>query len=301
METIGAKMEIIETLPFLKSFVLVVENESFAQAAKQLRISTPTVSKQINKLESLLGLQLLVRTTRKMALTEPGKLFYTQCKRILEEVDEAQGLLSEIQKNPTGRLKVISGRHFASAYLLPHIKEFLKDYPGLALELELAERIPDLEKEGIDVQIGMSMPSEGLSTVQKKIMTTQYVFCASPQYLKDFGIPKKPKDLLKHRYITHSMRKPNDTLVFGGNESVNLRPYLIVNDVQAMQTLALQGMGIIKTHDYVVKEAIANGELVEILKAYTKEKIPIYVAYSQRRILSRKIRAFIDFICERIT
>lgn len=293
-------MEIIQALPYIKSFVLVVENESFAGAAKALGLSRPTMSKQVNKLEAVLGLQLLVRTTRRMVLTEPGERFYEQCKRILEEIEEAQGLVTEMHKEPSGRLKVISGRYFAKNYIVPSIGSFLESFPRISLEIELAERIPDLEKEGADVLIGMSLSPEGNAIIQKQIMTTRYVFCASPQYLKDWGVPLHPRDLCRHRYITHSMRRPSNALSFQGEEPIHLQPYLSVNDVETMLLFTLEGLGIIKTHDYIVRDAIARGELVEILHGFSAEKIPIFAAYPQRRILSSKIRCFIDYIVQKL-
>lgn len=283
-------MEIIESLPYIRSYTLVVECESFALAARKLSISKPTISKQINKLESILGFQLLVRTTRKMSVTDSGRMFYDQCKKILEGVDETQDLLSEMHRAPKGRLKVVAGRNFAKMYITPHLKEFLKLYPGILLELELAERIPDLERENIDVLIGMSLSAEGLNVIQKKIGSTRYAYTASPKYLKSHGQPKNLKELANHQYISHSMR----TVV----ESTH--PCLLVNDVETMLSLAADGTGIIKTHLYVVEEAIKKGDLVEILKEASKETLPIYVAYSQRRFLSSKIRCFIDFVLKNL-
>lgn len=293
-------MEIIQALPYLKTFVFVVEYESFAQAAKKLSVSTPTVSKQINKLEEIIGLQLLVRTTRRVSLTDPGISFYEQSKRILEEVQEAEGIISGLHKKPSGRLNVVSARYFAKKFLNPYIKEFVVKYPAIYLNLELAERLPDIEKEGIDVLIGMSLPAESPHAIQRKIMSTRYVFTASPEYLDKYGIPHKPQDLLHHQYLTHSMRKPNSALYFHNHEAIHLKPHLQVNDAETLLELTLQGLGIVKTHEYVVSDAIAKGYLVEILASYSQEKIPIFAAYPQRRILSQKIRCFMDFFIQRL-
>jgi DNA-binding transcriptional LysR family regulator len=295
-ETIVAKMEIIQALPYLKTFVVVVELESFAQAALALGVSTPSVSKQINKLEEIVGLQLLVRTTRKMALTDAGARFYEQCKRVLEEVEVAEEIVTGMHREPTGRLHVVAARYFAKKFIVPHVKKFQECYPQVFLNLELAERMPDIEKEGVDVVIGMSVSAESSNIIQKRIMWTRYAFSASPAYLEQYGMPKVPQDLLHHRYLTHSMRKPNSVLSFPGGEAVTVKPFLQVNDAETLLDLTMQGMGIMKTHEYVVAEAIVKGHLVEILKPYSKEMIPIFVAYPQRRILSRKIRCFIDFV-----
>lgn len=283
----------------MQTLVLVSALGSLAAAARKLGISPAAVSKQLTKLEQELGLQLLVRTTRKIEFTDPGKSYCFQCQRILEEVEAASAMISQIKAIPSGPLKVVSGRHFAVTYILPFIKEFLLEYPEIELNLELAERIPDLNAEAIDVSIGMSISAQG-DVIQKKIATTFYTLCASPDYLKSFGIPKKPEELKYHRYITHSMRKPDDELQFNKNESIILKPYIRVNDAQTMLNFALAGLGIAKLHHYVVKEHIERGELQEVLGAYTKGEIPLYVAYPQRRYIAAKVRCFIDFITNKI-
>lgn len=276
----------------IETFVLTVELGSLASVARRLKISSAAISKQLTKLELELGLQLLIRSTRKIELTEVGQNYYLQCRRILEEVEAATAMISQTKATPQGALKIVSGRHFAAAYIIPHIKEFLLKYPQINLQLELAERIPDLNLEAIDVLMGMSISATG-EVIQKRIATTSYTFCASPKYLKQFGIPKKLEDLKKHHYITHTMRNPDDELV-------KILPYIKVNDSQTMLQFALEGLGIVKLHHYVVKEYIEKGLLREILTNYSKSEIPIYIAYPQRRFISSKVRCFIDFITQKL-
>lgn len=283
----------------MKTFVLTSELRSLAAVARKLGISPAAVSKQLTKLEEEVGLQLLVRTTRRIELTELGAAYSQQCQRILNEVDAASALVSQGKAVPQGHLKVLSARYFGNYFIVPHITEFLNLYPQIELNLELAERIPDLNSESIDVVIGMSISMTG-EVIQKKIATTSYVFCASPDYLKNFGIPKKPKDLVHHRYIAHSMRFPDNELVFKTNQRVILEPYLRVNDVQIMLKLALEGVGIVMLHRYVAEKEIANGKLIELLKDESQSEIPIYVAYLQRRFVASQVRCFIDFILTKI-
>jgi DNA-binding transcriptional LysR family regulator len=282
----------------IKTFVLTSKLGSLAAAARALGISPAAVSKQLTRLEEELGLQLLLRSTRRLELTEVGINYCFQCRRILEEMEAASALISQIKVVPNGVLKVVSGRHFAASYIVPHMKEFLLRYPEIELNLELAERIPDLNAEAIDVLIGMSISATG-DAIQKRIMTTSYSFCASPTYLKQFGFPEKPDDLKNHRYIAHSMRKPDNELLFRNNEVVTITPYIRVNDAQTMLNFALDGLGIVMLHHYVVKEHLAKGALQEFLTAYNHSDIPIYVAYPQRRFIASKIRCFIDFITEK--
>lgn len=269
----------------METFVLTVELGSLAAVSRKLGISAAAISKQLTRLEEDLGVQLLVRSTRRIELTDIGERYYQQAKRVLEEVKEASALISEAKIDPHGVLKVVSARHFAKAYIVPHIKEFLLKYPKIELNLELCERVPDVNQESIDVVIGMSVIPIG-DVVQKRIATTSYSFCASPDYLKQFGIPEKPIDLKSHRYISHSMRRSENEWVV---------PYIRVNDTQTMLQFALDGLGIVMLHHYVVKEHIERGGLQEVLTGFTRKEIPMYVAYPQRRHIASKTRGFIDF------
>lgn len=283
----------------IKTFVLISDLGSLAAAARTLGISPAAVSKQLTRLEEELGLQLLLRSTRRLELTEVGKNYCFQCRRILEEVEAASALISQIKVVPNGVLKVVSGRHFAASYIVPHMKEFLLKYPQIELNLELAERIPDLNAEAIDLLIGMSISATG-DVIQKRIATTTYSLCASPGYLEQYGIPEKPEDLKNHRYIAHSMRKPDNELLFHNKKVITVTPYIRVNDAETMLKFALDGLGIVRLHRYVVEKHLEQGALQELLTSYNNLDVPIYVAYPQRRFIPSKVRCFIDFITEKL-
>lgn len=278
----------------MQVLVLTSELGSLAAVARKLGITPAAISKQLSKLEKELDVQLLVRTTRHIEFTEIGINYCSQCRQILEEVEIASAFIAQAKATPNGVLKVVSGRHFANTFLIPHMKEFLLKYPQIELNLELAERIPDLSLESIDVVIGMSVQVAG-DAIQRRIATTSYSFCASPCYLLQFGTPKTPKDLKKHRYIAHSMRKPDDELVFSNKETININPYIRVNDAKAMLNFALDGLGIVKLHHYIVKDHLTNGSLQAVLSDYNNSEIPIYVAYPKRRYTPSKTRCFIDY------
>jgi DNA-binding transcriptional LysR family regulator len=283
----------------METLILVSELGSLAAVARKLGISPAAISKQLTKLEKEVGLQLLIRSTRHVELTEVGVNYCSQCRRIFEEVEAASALVSQVKSVPSGILKIVSGRHFGATYIVPHMKEFLQKYPQIELNLELAERVPDLNLEAIDVLIGMSISVTG-DAIQRRIAMTSYSYCASPGYLKHFGIPQKPQDLKNHRYIAHSMRKPDNELTFNNKDIITLNPYIRVNDAQTMLEFALKGLGIVRLHHYVVKEYLDSGKLQELLKDYKNSEIPVYVAYPQRRFISSKTRCFIDFIVEKI-
>lgn len=278
----------------IATFIKVAENSSFALTARSLKLSTAAVSKQISQLEDNLGVQLLYRSTRRVELTEIGKIYFAHCKRIINEVDEADALISQTHQEPFGELRVTAGRHFAERYIVPHLAEFMEHFRKIRISLELTERVPDLEKEGIDILIGMSIPGPA-DSIQRVIEKTRYVLCASPDYLKKYGTPKRPQDLIGHQYITHSMRRPDDVILFK-NDSIHVEPLLRLNDTKAMLQCALEGVGIIKLHEYVVREAIEQKKLVEILSSFAENELSIYLCYQARRYLQPKIRRFIDFV-----
>jgi DNA-binding transcriptional LysR family regulator len=283
----------------IKTFVLAAEQASLANAARILQITPAAVSKQLILLEKELGLQLLNRTTRRVQLTEIGKCYLEQCKRILEEVNVATDLIEQMKVSPSGHLNIVSGRYFAMAYILPHLEEFLTKFPGITINLELAERLPNLEEEPIDLLIGMSVPATG-NVIQRRIGSSRCCYCASPNYVKKFGIPKVPQELANHRHIIHSARMAPNTLVFPNKESVEITPYLRINDSQAMVDLAVKDLGIIKTQRCLVSKLLEEKKLTEILSSFVEPEFSWYVAFPYRRYIPSKTRCFIDFILERV-
>ncbi|MDF2866717.1 MAG: dmlR [Gammaproteobacteria bacterium] len=278
----------------INTFIKVIEENSFTAAARTLQISPAAVSKQITALEKALGVQLLKRNTRRLHLTAIGEQYYLTCKQALNQVLETETLITWGQKEPSGTLRITANRYFAENYLLPRLAGFLAHYPKITLHLELAERFPDLAQEGIDILFGVSLLGS-TDLVCRKVMSTRYVLCASPSYLTQYGKPQIPADLKQHRYITHSMRQPANTLTFPQQQTIQVEPILWLNDANAMLQCALKGLGIVKLHEYMVKEALATGELIELLPQFNEPDLPVYLYYQPSRHLQPKIRCFIDF------
>lgn len=279
----------------INAFISVVEENGFAAAAARKKgMSSAAISRQLSALEARLGVQLLQRATRQLLLTEIGKQYYQQCKNALQALNEADDLIAGNHKEATGILHVTSNRYFANNQLMPHLPEFMAANPKLRVHFELAERFPDFVKENIDILFGVSIegPAE---LVRKRVATTCYKLCAAPTYLQTYGTPKAPEDLIKHRYITHSIRRPNNIIAFADQTEIQVEPILFLNDAHVMLDCAIKGMGIVRLHDYMVNEALASGQLIEILPELRTPKIPIYLYYQQSRYLQPKIRKFIDF------
>jgi DNA-binding transcriptional LysR family regulator len=289
----------MHNLKQLITFVKVVEEQSFAGAARRLRITNAAISKQVRALEDEMKILLLNRTTRRLSLTEAGKVYYEHAKRLVYEMNEIETLFHEIRAEPKGVLKIASARHFAECYLIPYLEDFLKKYPKISFELLIVERTPNLEREGIDISVGHTYVG-GQDDIHKMLTKVRYAFCASPSYLQQFGIPKSPEDLKKHRYITHSNRIPDNVLTFKNTKEVRLEPFLRIDDSRIMVECAKQGLGIVKLHHYAIKEEIQKNELVEILQEFDSTTQPIYLCYQPHRYLHPKIRHFIDFFSKKV-
>lgn len=278
----------------ISTFILVIDENGFAAAARKKGVSTAAISRQITALESELGTQLLKRTTRQISLTDIGEEYYQQCKKTLNELKEAESAIIQSKNEATGVLHIMANRYFTITHLLPKLSEFMRLNPNLRIHFQLAERFPNLEKEGIDILFGVSV--EGSSElVRLRVASTRYVLCASPDYLKKYGTPDSPADLIKHHYITHSIRTPNNIIFFRNGKEVHVDPVLWLNDSYAMRECAIRDMGIVNLHDYMVSDAIKNGKLVEILNEYQEPQKNVYLYYQQSRYLQPKIRRFIDF------
>jgi DNA-binding transcriptional LysR family regulator len=285
----------------ISTFIEVVNRGSFAKAAKHLKISPAAVSKQIVLLEQDVGILLLHRSTRRLDLTTEGQLYFEHAKRIIEACNEADAAISQSKEEPSGTLKVICGPHFGNKYIIPNLREFLDRYPKVDLVIEFTQVIPNLEKEKIDIVIGLStwIPD---NCIQRSLIFARKVVCASPSYLNKYGVLKTPSELIQHRLITHTMSRPNDVLTFKNGESVRVPPILHVNDTRAMRACALEGIGIVEMHDYIVSDDLKSGKLIEILSKFSEQKktIPLYVAYPQTSYVHIKVRKFIDFVLEKI-
>ncbi len=278
----------------INAFIAVVDQNGFAAAARKNGVSTAAISRQVSRLEFDLKAELLQRTTRQITLTEVGVEYYKYAKKALAELAEAEMVISDSQGEPAGILSVTSNRYFAVKYLMPRLPAFMALYPQLRVKLELAERFPDLVKENIDLIFGVSMEGPE-ALVRRRVATTRYILCASPVYLAQYGEPRTPADLSKHHYITHSMRKPDNVVPFKNNKEIYVEPILWLNDSRAMCECAIQGIGIVRLHDYIVADAIEDGSLVEILPEFSEQEQPVYLYYQQSRYLQPKIRRFIDF------
>lgn len=284
---------------YIDAFITVVEENGFAAAARKMKQSTAAISRQVGRLETQLGVELLYRTTRKLLLTDIGKEYYQRSKKAIEDLTEAEAAINLSREEATGILNISTVRFFAEEYLLSSLNQFMQENPKLQVNIQSQERLPDLLHEDIDLIFGMSLDAPP-EYVRKRISTTRYVLCASPDYLKQYGNPKKITELTKHRFIGHTSRRQDNILIFNGDKEIMIKRVLWLNDTYIMRKCAEQGLGLVRLHDYMVKEAFEAGRLVEVLPEFCGPSVNIYFYYLQTRYLQPKIRRFIDFFASRI-
>ncbi len=279
----------------MKSFVTVIQENSFNQAAKKLATSAAEISRRISALEEELKVKLINRTTRKLTLTQLGEIYYEDCKNIIKDVESANQKMISQQQEPSGILSII-----VSDNIFPIINEFTKRYPKIILKLNKIESLPDFNQQETDIIIGLSessiIPED---CVRKLISKTRYVLCCSPEYLAQTKAIKKPLDLNHHRYIAHSNRPSADIIFFKKELSIHVTPSFYLNDSQEMVKAALNHLGLIWVHDYKVKEYLSNKQLIEVLSEYALPEVNRYLVYKYNRYLESKIRAFVDFYIEK--
>ena len=282
--------------------VAVVEAGSFSGAARDLRMPVPTVSRKIAQLESHVSAKLLVRSTRKLALTEAGQAYVTACKGILEEVLEAERRVSGEYRAPRGDLVLTAPIVFGRLHVLPVITEFLKAYPDVNVRLALTDRALDLIDDHLDLSVRIGeLPDSRLIAIG--VGKVRNVVCASPAYLKEHGVPKTPEELATHQCVTFAQLSGPETWIFrmdGTTRHVRIQSRLVVNTAEAAIDAAVGGVGLTRVLSYQVAGSVRARQLVVALRNFEPEPIPVNVVYSSEPVLALKLRAFIDFAAPRL-
>lgn len=285
-------------------FARVVEAESFTGAARALGLSKSAVSKQVARLEADLGVRLLQRTTRRLSLTGEGATFFEGCQRMLAEASEAEAAVTHLAGGVRGRLRINAPMTFGVLHLAPLLPAFCARHPELEVELSLNDRRVDLIEEGYDVGLRIGgLPSSSL--IARRLATSRPAVCASPAYLARNGRPERPEDLRAHVCLIYSYLDPPKIWRFRsprGPTRVTVSGPLETNNGEVLLQAALAGQGIARLPSFIVGPALLDGRLIELLSDWQDPREPaIYVVYPERRHLAPKVRAFVDFVAERIT
>jgi len=288
----------------LTAFVKVVETGSFARAAQRLDTSVSTVSRHVSELEAHLDARLLNRTTRRLSLTESGRVFHERCVQLLADLEEAEASAGAATIKPRGTLRLTSAITFGARHLAPAIANFVTRFPEMRFDVELSDRAVDLVDEGFDIAVRIgAIGSQNL--VGRKIGTTGLVCCAAPAYLAKNGEPVTPEDLAAHACLTYEYSSLRNMWPFrdrdGGERNVRVAGPVHANNGRFLEALAVEGTGIAYEPDFIVGPDVRAGKLVPILREFQPPPASIYVVYPSRRHLSAKVRAFTDFLAARFT
>lgn len=288
----------MDRLAAMEMFVRIVETGSFSAVARQMGTTQPTVSKQLTALEKRLGARLLQRSTRKLSLTESGQAYYDRCKRIVDEVREAEGTLGKMQTSLAGALHVNSSIAFGELFVAPLILQFQQQNPELSAELTLNDRFIDLLEEGVDVALRIGRLTDS-SLVARRVGATRRIVVATPAYLRKNGCPKHPLDLADHNCLLYSYLSTGNEWSFQGADGeirVRVSGSFKSNNGHALAQAVSAGVGIAMGPDWLMHERLASGEIEAILPEYTPRPLDINAVYPSNRLLSAKVRAFIDYL-----
>jgi DNA-binding transcriptional LysR family regulator len=285
----------------------VVRSGTFAAAARDLGISQPGVSRSIARLEARLGVRLIERTTRSIALTEEGRRLHAQIVPLLAGLEQAATAAASGKAVVSGTLRVNVDTFCSHLLLGPRLRDFLKAHPHLRLELLSSVRPPDVVAEAFDLSIRFGEP-RGQSLVARKLLETPVVTVASSAYLRRHGVPEHPRDLRegKHTLIDFQdpvANRPYEWVFLRGRreESVATDGTVVLNDAPAMLAACLAGIGIAQMLAPAAEPLIAGGRLVRVLPDWADERFPLFAYYPSREFLPTKTRAFLDFVVALLT
>lgn len=278
----------------MRTFCAVAKSGSFSAAADQLELSPQLVSKYVSQLEQHLGVRLLNRTTRRVHITEEGDRYLARALFVLEEVEDMENVAGESQKEARGRLRISAPVSFGIKHVSALFNDFQQAHPGVTIDCQLNDRKVDIVEEGFDIALRVGQLKDS-SLIAKKLATVRMVLCASSEYLKRSGIPESLQDLTTHRYLRYSYLDPSSLSDVHHALSENDENNFICNNGDTLVQMAVQGAGIALQPTFICGDALAAGELTEILPELAPPQVGLYAIYAHRQLMASKVRAFLDF------
>ncbi|MBV1870298.1 MAG: LysR family transcriptional regulator [Gammaproteobacteria bacterium] len=291
----------MNVLPYIETFSAVVESGSFTAAAEALGVSRPVVSKQVSLLEQHLGVQLLHRTTRRLHLTHAGEVFASYSHRIMSDVREAEQSVLPLQHELQGRLRISAPESLAMSLLPDVLLRFQQQFPKIELDIRVSGRLVNLVEEGIDVALRVGK-QEDSSLIERLLMPCGLHACASPEYLEKHGKPEHPNELETHNCLIYSQRPNPDTWLFSDDQGIDTRikvnGNLRSNMAKILMDAAQNGNGIFIGPTFMIASALKEGRLEAVLDRYTPMTTGLYVVYPKSKLVSAKVRSFVNFAAE---
>lgn len=282
----------------LRLFAQVVSTGNFSEAGRALELSPAVVSKRIARLERNLGVRLLQRTTRRVALTPEGTTFHRHALRMLADLEAAEDALARGTAAPRGQLRVTAPASFGRLHIAPLVGPFLARYPEVELDLSLTDGVVDLLEEGLDLAIRIDQPRDS-SLIARRIAPNRRLLCAAPSYLQAHGTPAHPEDLATHNCLTLHHQSVWTLESRDGEHRVRVSGNLRTNNAEVLREAVLAGTGIARKSTWDVGDLLRSGALVPVLPDYdVSTHMAIYALYPSARFLAPRVRAFIEFLSE---
>ncbi|MFA5956317.1 LysR family transcriptional regulator [Hyphomicrobium sp.] len=286
----------------MRTLVAAIDGGSLSAAARTLNIPLPTVSRRVSDLEALLGSQLVVRTSRKLLLTEAGTAYVISARRVLDELAEAERAASGEYRAPRGELLVTAPIAFGSLNVAPIVHDFLAAYPDVTVRLVLSDNVIDLIESHVDVAVRIGrLPDSSL--VARRVGDIRWVICASPDYIQRRGAPETPAALADHDCIAfEGLQRYREWPFVDGNaqQQVTINPRFSINTADGVVGGAVAGVGIARLLSYQAVASIKAGTLVPILNDRGPPAMPVHLVHAAHQQQPLKLRAFLDFVAPRL-
>lgn len=281
----------------MQVFVCVAQEQGFAAAARRLNLSAASVTRAVAALEQRIGTQLLLRTTRRVHLSDAGQRYLEDCRRILAEVQDAEASAAGVHAQPRGQLTLTAPVLFGDLFVTPLLVRYLQRYPQVSVNALLLDRVANMVEEGIDVAVRIGeLADSGQHSV--RVGEVRRVVCAAPQFLAAHGRPQHPDELRQAPVIAPSSIGQTRNWQFNDNGrvlSVRPEPRLLVSANQAAISAACLGLGLTRVLSYQVADKVAAGQLEIVLEAFELAPLPIHVVYQGGRKAPTRVRSFVDF------
>jgi DNA-binding transcriptional LysR family regulator len=290
----------MDRIDAMQAFVAVADLQGFAPAARKLGLSPSGVTRLIAALEERLGARLLQRTTRSVALTDVGTRYLERARAILADVEEAEGSVQDERSRPSGRLVVSAPIGFGRLHVSPVMSEYLKRYPEVSCDLRLSDRVINLVEDGVDLAVRIGHLADS-SLVARHVGEMRRIVVASSGYLKSHGEPATPEAVASHQTIQFgaATAPPDWRFVRDGSEvRIAPTPRFATNSADAAVQYAAQGGGLTRVMFYQAASALKAGRLKIVLAKFEQPAVPIHIVYPTSRLLSAKVRTFIDLVVE---
>lgn len=285
----------------MKVFVRVADGGGFAEAARQLDMSAPAVTRAIAALETHIGARLFIRTTRAVKLTDAGSRYLQDCRRILADIEEAEAAAAGSFITPSGLLTVTASVMFGGRVVMPILSEYLRANPAVTGRALFLDRVTNIIDEGIDVAIRIAhLPDSGLRAIG--VGHVRRIVCATPAYFAQHGVPAHPQELAGHVVIAPTSAGTSLDWRFGPRSEIGVKvsPRLFCNSNEAAITATLEGWGLTRLLSYQVAPLLAEGRLQTVLADYEEPPLPVHVVHSEGRNAAAKVRSFVDFAVARL-